>query len=325
MKRVFFSIIFALVFTALGWGLNIFLKSESKVASPIQEIIPKPLEKYTIENLTATNIKPGKLTVAEEVFTFEFQPDPKKEESKKTTGEIRIPEGEGPFPVVVMFRGYVDQTIFQTGVGTNRAAEFFSANGFITIAPDFLGYGGSDAEAGNIFESRFQTYVTALSLIKSLNQVEKWNQENIFLWGHSNGGQIALTTLEVTHANYPTTLWAPVSKPFPYSVLYYTDESEDRGKLIRRELARFEELYDPDLYAIDKYFDRIQAPLQLHQGTNDDAVPVEWSDELNKNLENLEKDIVYFIYPATDHNLRPSWDTVVARDLAFFQKHLTAD
>ena len=35
-------------------------------------------------------------------------------------------------------------------------------------------------------------------------------------------------------------LWAPVSKPFPYNILYYTDEAEDRGKWLRGEIAKFE-------------------------------------------------------------------------------------
>ena len=85
-----------------------------------------------------------------------------------------------------------------------------------------------------------------LSILESLDSIKEWDEENIFFWGHSNGGQVALTILEITGKDYPTTLWAPVTKPFPYSILYYTDESEDKGKYIRRELSRFENLYNTD-------------------------------------------------------------------------------
>ena len=220
-----------------------------------------------------------------------------------------------------MVRGYVDQEIYETGDGTRKAAARFAENGFITVAPDFLGYAQSDPEAQNIFESRFQTYTTVLSLLKSLDQIDKWDGKNIFIWGHSNGGQIALIVLEITTNKYPTTLWAPVSKPFPYSILYYTDEAEDKGKLIRRELAKFEELYDVELFSLDNYLDRIQAPLQIHQGTNDNAVPGGWSDGLVGKLEKLEKDIIYYKYPA-NHNMVPAWNIVVNRDVSFFIKYL---
>ena len=209
-----------------------------------------------------------------------------------------------------------------------------------------MGYGGSDEEAGNIFESRFQTYTTALVLLKTLEALPTGsdlvkgptqltnqpastsanlggliNHGPISIWGHSNGGQIALTLLEATMGTYPTVLWAPVSKPFPYSVLYYTDESDDLGKLIRRELANFEEDYDVEQFSIHKYYDRVRAPIQLHQGTTDDAVPDKWSYELNKKLKEQEVDIDYLVYPGADHNLKPSWNTAVQKSLEFFSSH----
>jgi len=137
-----------------------------------------------------------------------------------------------------------------------------------------------------------------------------------------NGGQVALSVLEITQQPYPTTLWAPVSKPFPYSILYYTDEFDDEGKALRHELAQFEKEYDVRRFSITDYLEQIKAPLQLHQGTADDAVPQAWSDELVERLEALELEADYFIYPGADHNLVGSWDTVVARDLAFFGRHL---
>lgn len=324
-----FSLILAL---SLGWFFRSFLNPRQTPESPISQIKPRPLDKYTIDNLTKievpqTQIEIGEPLVNQEKFTsslfsISFDPSISGKEKKKVTGLINLPTAKGPFALVVMFRGFVDQELYKTGDGTRRAGEYFAQNGLITIAPDFLGYATSDSEAGSIFESRFQTYTTALVLLNSLNSIPNWDGTNVFIWGHSNGGQIAMTVLEITGKAIPTTLWAPVSKPFPYSILYYTDESEDRGKLIRRELSRFEETYDPDLYAIDLYYGKIKAPLQIHQGTNDDAVPREWSDELTKKLKELEIVFDYFVYPGADHNLNPSWNKTVNRDLTFFSNHI---
>lgn len=308
-----------------GWwmGKNKIFERDERPIAKINQVIEKPLEKYTIENLNKTGVSAGEIKIiGDNLFEFYFNPDLDGKTIKKTTGQIRIPDGKGPFPIIVMNRGYVDQEIYQTGVGTNHSSEVFAANGFITIAPDFLGYAGSDSEAQNIFESRFQTYVLVLSLVNSLDQINAWDGVNLFMWGHSNGGQVALTVLEISGKPIPTTLWAPVSKPFPYSILYYTDESEDRGKLIRRELAKFEDLYDTDKYSLDLYLDQIMASVQLHQGTADNAVPVGWSNSLVKSLEGLGKDITYYTYPGADHNMVPVWNTVVTRDVAFFRSHL---
>lgn len=334
MNKVLVFLLPILTF-ALGWGIHAKFFTRESTDSPIgtlKEEIGRPLDRYTIENLSEAKVPAGKFKMSREIsdeekyisnsFDFDFSPTLDKEVTKSTSGQINLPKGGNSSPLILMLRGYIDKEAFTTGDGTRRAAEYFAQNGFITVAPDFLGYGNSDEEAGNIFETRFQTYVTVLSLIKSLNQIERWNGEDIFLWGHSNGGHITLTILEITGASYPTTLWAPVSKPFPYSVLYYTDQSVDNGKLIRSELAKFESIYDVEKYSLANYLDKINAPLQIQQGEADDAVPLSWSNALVFNLKKLDKEVTYYTYPGTDHNMRPSWDEAVQKDLEFFQNYL---
>lgn len=341
---------------------NINIPELAPIPEKISKDETKTLNKYTIEQLSKTDIQPGKIVIKEKIekegeedfesfiFEFLFNPNLDGKTLKKTTGLINLPlQMDGnlktqnkKLPLIIMLRGYINKDTFKTGDGTRNASFFFARNGFITIAPDFLGYGGSDKETENIFEARFQTYTTILSLVKTLESVSNnpnlikfeeslensnkfyaklINYSDIFFWAHSNGGQIALTFLEITGKKYPTTLWAPVSAAFPYSVLYYTNKSEDRGKLIRRELAKFEERYDVDLYSPDLYLDRINAPLQIHQGFADDAVPVDWTDSLVAKLKKEKKEVFYYKYPQTDHNMRPVWNTVILRDLEFFSKY----
>lgn len=304
-----------------------FISSRAMI-SPIGQIFEKPLDKYTIDNLSQRVWQGSQIVLEETVATtsaytvwrFSFISD-----AKKVTGIARFPQGASEkhqAPVIVQFRGYLDREKYKSGDGTKRSAEVFAAAGFISLAPDFLGYGGSDMPSSDIFEERFQTYTTALNLIASIKTLPMADSSRVGLWGHSNGGQIALTVLEVLRQPLPTTLWAPVSKPFPYSILYYTDELADRGKMLRKRLARFEEDYDVELYSMPNHLDRIAAPLQIYQGTADEAVPQKWSDELVTTLKKLNKDVTYLTYPGADHNLAGAWNTVVARDAAFFQKHL---
>lgn len=338
MRRLIFLISF--IFLAAVAAGYVFLISNNKIISPLgSKLKEKPLDKYTFERLKETKFssKPitfGKLIKDENNFVsyvFYFNT-----EGKKVSGLANIPKSQGTYPVVVMFRGYVPKEKYTIGEGTKRAGEVFAQNGFITLAPDFLGYGESASPSASSIEERFQTYTTALTLLALLGNINSSLQRNEFnaradtgkigIWGHSNGGHITLSILEITGEKYPTVLWAPVSKPFPYSILYYTDEFDDRGKMLRKVLSDFEKEYDVELYSPLNYYQWIEAPIQVHQGSADDAVPVKWSDELVETLEKLQKDIDYFVYPGDDHNLSPNgWSLAVERSILFYRKYLILD
>ena len=165
--------------------------------------------------------------------------------------------------------------------------------------------------------------------MSSIYGLPSFDGENLFIWAHSNGGQIALTTLAASGADYPTVLWAPVTKEFPYSVLYYLDESEDGGKFIRSELAKLEKKYEAGKFSFTNYLDRIKAPIQLYQGGTDDAIPLEWSRNFvallrrSRNVSEWEDKnlgVEYFEYPEADHNLMPDWDGVVENNIEFYRE-----
>jgi uncharacterized protein len=324
----FLIILFSLLISAGGLWYLLNDKQEELV-SPVGEVInkitEKPLDKYTIENLSKRIFEEGQIELEEiveetdkyTVHKFSFMSD-----GKKVTGLAHLPIRSSLSPVIVQLRGYVEQSIYESGIGTKRSAEVFAENGFISLAPDHLGYGGSDNPSVDVFEERFQAYTTILNLLASINSLPMVDPERIGIWGHSNGGQQALTILEITGKSYPTSLWAPVTKVFPYSILYFTDEAEDKGKALRKKLADFEANYDVDEYTLVNYLDLINTPIQIHQGTLDDAVPTKWSNEFVENMKEKDRDITYFIYPGADHNLNPSWNIVISRDLEFFNTNL---
>ena len=235
---------------------------------------------------------------------------------------------EGPgfeqCPVIVMLRGYVDPGMYETGIGTQKVGEAFAKNGYVTLAPDYLGYGESDMPPDNVWEERFLKNINIMDLLASIGPSTSLRADSnrIGIWGHSNGGMSAFTALELSAGNYPTCLWAPVSKFFPYDILYYTDEFEDRGKALRKSLAEFEKDYDTEKYSFDNYLEWINASIQLHQGMEDPYIPMSWSNNLAERLDELGKDITYYTYPGAGHHMEGSWDLVVQRDLEFFGEKL---
>lgn len=306
--------------------------------------VPTPLMVYSLDHLRTTQFSESPITLGalikdtantrSQLFSWKFAPRPGDSTQKTVTGVINLPKTSGTYPLLVMLRGYIPPDAYKPGAGTQPSASVFASQGYITIAPDFLGFGGSDARSEDAYEARFQTYTTTLSLISSLSTLNtvldasysgqiKVDPTRIGLWGHSNGGHIALATLAITGAKYPTVLWAPVSKSFPFSVLAFSDEDDDRGKAQRADLARFESRYDTALFDPAAYYDRIGAPLQIHQGTVDTAVPFWWSDELVKNLKADKISVEYHVYPGSDHNLRPAWNEVVNNSLDFYTKQFS--
>lgn len=342
MKKILL-ILLIVIFSGLAAGAVWWQTSyhSSDLASPFTVLEEKqiekdkPLEKYQFERLkerlaVASQISLEKTLGENEDFTshlFSYT-----SENRKITGLLNMPEigtelgtsdsAKPPYPVVVMIRGYVDQESYQTGVGTSRAGEVFASNGYLTLAPDFLGYGDSDMPPDNVWEERFLRLVSVMDLIASVASIPKADPEHIFLWGHSNGGLIALSVLELSGKSYPTTLWAPVSQFFPYDVLYYTNEFDDGGKALRASLAQFERDYNTDLYSFDNYLDWIKAPIQLHQGTSDKYIPLAWSNSLVERLKKIDIDIDYYTYTGADHNMNEAWNKVVVQDLEFFNSQL---
>lgn len=329
MTKYRVGVLIFLVCIGMGaWYAFFGPRQSPSVLSPITQVMERRLDKYTIDHLSVRQGVTSQIEFDEAVSTssaysvyrFHFRSD-----GKNVSGLAHVPAGFNDsaekFPVIVQIRGYVDHTIYEPGLGTKRSAEVFSERGYISLAPDFLGYGNSDNPSADVFEERFQTYVVVLDLLASLSSIPKADTARVGLWAHSNGGQIALTVLEITKGTYPTVLWAPVTRAFPYSILYYTDEAEDKGKALRKKLAEFERDYDVDLYTLVNYTDRIAAPLQVHQGDADEAVPEKWSKEFVAGLTSYHADVEYLVYPGADHNMQPGWGTAINRSLDFYRRH----
>jgi uncharacterized protein len=344
MKKIL--LLFCAVLLAAVITESLYIFDKGFFVSPVKIIKPqpKPLLAYTFENLRKTNFPESNITLGpvvgenvssfSQIFYYSVPKNPSSKIMEKISGLMNVPKAAGTYPVIVMFRGFVPDDMYKPGIGTQPSAQVFAKYGFITLAPDFLGFGESASPSADPFENRFQAYTTALALLSalpSLNDGTGLKQSylgtisadlnKIGIWGHSNGGHIALSVLAISGVTYPTVLWAPVSTSFPYSILYYTDESDDQGKALRQTLGGFEKTYDTDLFSPINYYQWIKAPIEINQGTADQEVPVWWSDNLTAALKKDKVDVKYITYPGADHNLLPSgWSDAVSNSIDFYNQ-----
>lgn len=245
---------------------------------------------------------------------------------KRIGGMINLPvgsQGSKKYPAIIMIRGFAESEDYFIGSGSWKAADELARNGFVTISLDFLGYGLSDDESKDILEARFEKPVGVLDLIESVKKLKYVDSERIGIWAHSNGGQIAISVLEITGKNYPTVLWAPMTNPFPTSILETMDDSEG-GLIVKKKIQVFENEYDSKLYSIDNFYSWIEAPILIHQGTADIWCKTKWQENFKKELEKYNKEVYLDIRKGSDHNLKESWDEVIKMDIEFYKQRFSA-
>jgi alpha-beta hydrolase superfamily lysophospholipase len=242
-----------------------------------------------------------------------------KSQGKWITGMINYyPEKSSLSKVIIMIRGYAEKAGYYSGFGSWRVADELAKAGYATISLDFLGYGGSDMESTDMMEARFEKVVNVLDLIGAVENLPWVDKTKIGIWAHSNGGQIALSVLEVTGKNYPTVLWAPMTNPFPQSIIDTANDLDDGGVAVKATLAQFEKKYDARRYAFENYYSWINAPVLILQGDKDPWCKVSWQEAVVNSLKNLGKQAELVIFSGAGHNLETKWEEGVVVTKNFF-------
>lgn len=150
MKKPLIVLVLVILAVAAFFGWDYYKHSSSSSVGRLQQIIEKPFDKYTYDSLIKTDFPASEITIGKVISDnpafvsrmFYFNVG-----GKRVSGLLNIPKKEGNLPALVLLRGFVEPTQYTTGVGTQHDGEVFAKNGYITLAPDFLGYGESDKAA----------------------------------------------------------------------------------------------------------------------------------------------------------------------------------
>jgi dipeptidyl aminopeptidase/acylaminoacyl peptidase len=190
------------------------------------------------------------------------------------TGTISLPEGQGPFPVVVVNHGFIPPDRYWIGQDSGIFGDPMAAHGFISVAPNWPGYSGSGPGAPGL-PPIAQEMVATLDLVSSLATLPQSDMRRIALIGHSNGGGISELAMVVDPRIRAVVLHGPVS----------SDMADNARKWWLSSPGGTGPMGTPDADPVGyahlsprNYFAAGQSPTLIIQGTSDQEIPAAWTE-----------------------------------------------
>ena len=248
---------------------------------------------------------------------------------------MTIPNGEKPpmgWPVVIFNHGFIPPDVYVTTERYIAYVDLIARSGYIVFRSDYRGHGNSEGEAGGAY-SRPDYTVDVLNAVASMKKHPDADPNRIGMWGHSMGGYITLRSMVTTSDIKVGVIWAGVVGT--YSDLLYnwrrgtgsSVPSTPRPGSWRISLV---EAYgspeeNPDFWnsiSANSYLSEISGPLQLHHGTADADVPLEFSETLFFQMLDAGEYVEFYKYEGDNHNISNYFSTAMQRTIEFFDRYL---
>jgi len=259
------------------------------------------LPAYYIESLRAREPVAGKLEIGD--LMFRGQGYAKHHVAwtsggQPMTGTISLPDGGGPFPVVIVNHGHIPAERYWIGQDSGIFGDPMAAHGFISIAPNYVGYDGSGPGDPALLPNQ-RIAVTVMDLISSLGSLPQADASRVAVVGHSQGGGVSQILMVVDPRIRAVVLHAPVS----------SSEAENAARLHARN-GSWPGLGDPaqngEAYAQVSprtYFAAWQPPVLLVQGSADHTIPAEHTQATFDALRRSGVAARLVWIPGADHDL----------------------
>ena len=248
----------------------------------------------------------------------------------------------GGFPVLVANHGHhpdpprygitSDGVDWRPGDYYRAIPELFASKGFLVVMPDYRGH--SDSEGLEYTEGMLESlYCTedVLALVAALDDIADADLRNVFMWGHSMGGEVTLRALLATDVVKGASLWSSVGGDIWDQAFYY---SRYEDPLAADGAATPKEVIDKlreDLAGLDgpfawergeplSYLEHLTAPIIIHHAIGDRGADYAWSARLAKELYLRSHRYEFHTYAGEDHMFKGADLEVAARrDGAFFR------
>jgi dipeptidyl aminopeptidase/acylaminoacyl peptidase len=247
------------------------------------------------------------------------------------SGIMNVPEGNGPFPVLILNHGYIDPSYYVTGQGLAREQDFLARRGYVVLHTDYRNHAGSDDDASAERHLRLgytEDVINAVLAVKR-SGLPFLDADRIGLLGRSMGGGVTLNVLTVRPGLVDAaTIYASVSSRTIDNFNRWVRDDPDRSVVSDYVLDRWGgQRENPSFWrgvSPRTYFERITEPVLMHQGTADESCPPRWAHETYQALEREGVSSRLLIYPGEPHAFVADWALSIRRTARFFDRHLTA-
>ena len=257
-------------------------------------------------------------------------------EGLKIFALMTVPVGEKPpggWPAIIFNHGYIPPDQYRT---TERYVDYvkaFARRGYIVFKPDYRGHGFSEGAARGGYGSPDYTVdvLNALAAVKNHPDVDP---DRLCMWGHSMGGYITLRSMVATQDIKAGVIWAGVVASYEDLLTRWrrrgssaTPSASTRARRWRDSLFN---LYGSpednpgfwDSISANSYLEDLSGPVQLHHGTADTSVPIEFSALLYEQIQNVGGDVAYYTYEGDNHNLSVNFSDAMFRSITFFDTYV---
>lgn len=311
-------------------------KTIEKAADALNEAVPPhPL---SIEALRKGSY-PGSDLVIEETLSpgsnYNRYVVSYQSEGNKIYALLTVPQGTKPatgWPVVVFNHGYIPPAEYRTTERYIAYTDAFSRNGYILIRSDYRGHGDSEGVAGGGYGTNDYT-IDVLNAVSSIKKYKDADPNRIGMWGHSMGGYITLRNMVTNKDVKVGVIWAGVVASYQDLIYNWRRVSPpasvpaNRFRGWRQSLVN--QYGEPDKnpafwnsISANAYLSDVSGPIQIHHGTADSSVPVEFSQKLQTELKAAGKESELYIYPGDDHNISAQFNSAIQRSVEYFDTYL---
>jgi dipeptidyl aminopeptidase/acylaminoacyl peptidase len=239
------------------------------------------------------------------------------------SGVLNVPDGEGPFPAVVLAHGHIEPAFYTTGQGMNRELDYLAREGFVVLHTDYRGHAESDGVGRLQHELRLGYVRDTIAAVKALRDLPNVDPDRVSLAGRSMGGGVVFGAL-VTEPGLvdAAVVWASVSTRFEDNFRRWAlPQRPERAAEFQERFGTSEE--NPRFWnelSPRTYVDRIEAAVLMHHGRLDDSCPYRWATATESALKAADVDVTLHTYEREGHTFYPDWELSMRRTVDFLRE-----